>query len=206
MKSTNKKDEESEVEKNIAKLEEEKAKKERYLQALARQQQKSQSKQNQVTAYTCISCKEVIQPSEKSTHFKGNYFHVDHFNCFHCKGPLGNKIFDHEGLPYCETHYIELFADRCQICNLPMPGTFFFLSLSFLFLLFLFLFLFLFSLFSFLFSLFFSFLFFLLSFYFFSFSLFLFFSFSLFLFFSFSLFCFFPFLLFSFEHLFLICR
>lgn len=40
-----------------------------------------------------------------------------------CRTPFGAKSFyDHEGLPYCETHFHALRGSLCVTCNQPVTG------------------------------------------------------------------------------------
>ncbi|KAL1140287.1 hypothetical protein AAG570_000219 [Ranatra chinensis] len=48
-------------------------------------------------------------------------WHQDHFNCCHCKKPISGQKFNvHDGRPYCENDYAQLFLKRCHGCNLPI--------------------------------------------------------------------------------------
>ena len=48
-------------------------------------------------------------------------WHPEHFACSQCEQELGSVTFyEHNGKPYCEKDYHELFAPRCAYCNGPI--------------------------------------------------------------------------------------
>jgi formylmethanofuran dehydrogenase subunit E len=48
-------------------------------------------------------------------------YHAEHFLCTHCNLPFPNGTFiEHEGQPYCEADYNELFSERCAACQQPI--------------------------------------------------------------------------------------
>ncbi|XP_074596615.1 paxillin [Brevipalpus obovatus] len=52
-----------------------------------------------------------------------NVWHPDCFVCRDCKCPfLGGSFFDHEGQPYCETHYHAKRGSLCAGCLKPITG------------------------------------------------------------------------------------
>ncbi|ELR25664.1 LIM domain containing protein [Acanthamoeba castellanii str. Neff] len=51
----------------------------------------------------------------KVLHALNNTYHPDHF----CPFP-GDKFVEHEGKPYCEEHYWEVYAPRCHACQQPI--------------------------------------------------------------------------------------
>jgi len=51
----------------------------------------------------------------------GKSYHGDCFVCNHCNKPFpGGAFVEHEGNPYCETDYNQLFCARCQVCQTPI--------------------------------------------------------------------------------------
>ncbi|XP_066906018.1 leupaxin isoform X2 [Halyomorpha halys] len=50
-------------------------------------------------------------------------WHQDCFVCRDCRQPFhGGSFFDHEGLPYCETHYHAKRGSLCAGCHKPITG------------------------------------------------------------------------------------
>lgn len=50
-------------------------------------------------------------------------WHPDCFVCRDCRQPFsGGSFFDHEGMPYCETHYHEKRGSLCYGCHKPITG------------------------------------------------------------------------------------
>ena len=48
----------------------------------------------------------------------GKSFHPEHFVCNHCSKPFpGGNFVEHEGHPYCDLDYTELFCPRCANCK-----------------------------------------------------------------------------------------
>lgn len=57
----------------------------------------------------------------KVVHALNKTYHPEHFVCANCSQPFpGGKFIDHEGKPYCEQHYWELYAPRCYACQQPV--------------------------------------------------------------------------------------
>lgn len=51
----------------------------------------------------------------------GRVYHPEHFVCAHCHCQLSSGSFwEHEGKPYCETHYKLLACDVCAKCDQPV--------------------------------------------------------------------------------------
>jgi hypothetical protein len=51
----------------------------------------------------------------------GKVWHPDHFVCHICAVPfVESNFFENDGLPYCQTHYIQLFGDNCAFCKEPI--------------------------------------------------------------------------------------
>jgi len=51
----------------------------------------------------------------------GRTWHPDHFLCHICAVPLLESNFlANDELPYCQTHYIQLFGDNCAYCKEPI--------------------------------------------------------------------------------------
>ena len=45
----------------------------------------------------------------------------DHFTCFYChKAFSDGAFFEHQGKPYCETHYHLMTGEVCAGCNRPV--------------------------------------------------------------------------------------
>ena len=53
----------------------------------------------------------------------GMEWHVECFACTHCSVILKTDTFyEHDGLPYCENDFYELFGERCDYCKRPVRG------------------------------------------------------------------------------------
>jgi len=51
----------------------------------------------------------------------GKVWHPDHFVCHICNVAfVESNFFENDGLPYCQTHYIQLFGDNCAFCKEPI--------------------------------------------------------------------------------------
>ncbi|XP_061162796.1 paxillin-like isoform X1 [Saccostrea echinata] len=51
------------------------------------------------------------------------HWHPECFVCRDCHQPFGGRsFFDHEGLPYCETHYHAKRGSLCATCQKPITG------------------------------------------------------------------------------------
>ena len=67
----------------------------------------------------CNACRKPIVG--RSITAMGRVWHPEHFVCAHCHRPFMSSTFrEHEGKPYCEMHYKQLFADVCAKCNQPI--------------------------------------------------------------------------------------
>jgi hypothetical protein len=67
----------------------------------------------------CDHCGEMV--IGKVVHALNKTFHPEHFVCANCSQPFpGGKFIEHEGKPYCEEHYWDLFAPRCYACQQPV--------------------------------------------------------------------------------------
>jgi hypothetical protein len=72
-----------------------------------------------VNSVTCAYCNEAIVG--KVINALNKTYHPEHFVCTNCSQPFpGGKFVEHEGKPYCEEHYAELFAARCYNCEQPI--------------------------------------------------------------------------------------
>ncbi|XP_025089653.1 leupaxin-like isoform X1 [Pomacea canaliculata] len=50
-------------------------------------------------------------------------WHPQCFACWECQAPFGTgSFYDHEGLPYCETHYHAKKGSLCASCQKPITG------------------------------------------------------------------------------------
>jgi hypothetical protein len=54
----------------------------------------------------------------------GKVWHPDHFVCHICAVPFVESNFlENDGLPYCQTHFTQLFGDNCAHCKEPITKT-----------------------------------------------------------------------------------
>jgi len=54
----------------------------------------------------------------------GKVWHPDHFACHICAVVfVESNFFENDGLPYCQTHFIQLFGDNCAYCKEPITKT-----------------------------------------------------------------------------------
>eukprot|EP00116_Pleurobrachia_bachei_P007350 sb/3467612/ len=67
------------------------------------------------TRTTCKGCqKEITGRSVVAMEFD---WHVECFACFNCKAPLTGEYMVKDGNPYCEKDYLNLYGQKCKICN-----------------------------------------------------------------------------------------
>jgi len=67
----------------------------------------------------CENCQEVIIGA--CVNALGKTYHPEHFVCENCNRPFANGQFvEHEGKPYCEFDYSQLFCPRCANCQQPI--------------------------------------------------------------------------------------
>jgi len=67
----------------------------------------------------CASCHKPILG--RSITALGRVWHPEHFVCFVCHDPFTtSSFFEHEGKPYCQTHYAQQFGDPCSKCGRPV--------------------------------------------------------------------------------------
>ncbi|XP_052220392.1 paxillin-like isoform X1 [Dreissena polymorpha] len=69
----------------------------------------------------CGGCNRAI----KDNYISGlnRHWHPECFACWECHQPFGGgSFFDHEGLPYCETHYHQKRGSLCAACQKPITG------------------------------------------------------------------------------------
>jgi hypothetical protein len=72
-------------------------------------------------AIRCSRCDRPI--ADKMVKVKGKQFHKDCFTCFHCDAPFKDGVMmEKDGKPYCKTHYVELFSEKCSKCLKGMNG------------------------------------------------------------------------------------
>lgn len=52
------------------------------------------------------------------------YYHRDHFICSanSCDKRIADAYFIHEGMAFCQEHFLERAAERCGKCDLPVDG------------------------------------------------------------------------------------
>lgn len=68
---------------------------------------------------TCAACDRPI--FGKVINAMRKAWHPEHFACAQCEQELASiTFFEHNGRPYCEKDYHELFAPRCAYCNGPI--------------------------------------------------------------------------------------
>ena len=58
----------------------------------------------------------------KYTRALGRLWHPEHFICSRCRKPIGKRFLEHKGRAYCEKDYLELFGEKCALCNKPITG------------------------------------------------------------------------------------
>ena len=76
----------------------------------------------QLFAEACGSCGKPIEGEAIDALDKR--YHADCFVCSHCSEPLTDTFRPHDGHPYCEAHYLELFGADCYKCGLKVsPST-----------------------------------------------------------------------------------
>ncbi|XP_046428283.1 leupaxin isoform X2 [Neodiprion pinetum] len=69
----------------------------------------------------CGGCNRAIMENYISA--LNSQWHPDCFVCRDCRQPFhGGSFFDHEGLPYCETHYHAKRGSLCAGCHKPITG------------------------------------------------------------------------------------
>ncbi|XP_022195360.1 paxillin isoform X5 [Nilaparvata lugens] len=69
----------------------------------------------------CGGCSRPI--TENYVSALSSQWHADCFVCRDCRQPFqGGSFFDHEGLPYCETHYHAKRGSLCAGCHKPITG------------------------------------------------------------------------------------
>ncbi|CRL02588.1 CLUMA_CG015798, isoform B [Clunio marinus] len=69
----------------------------------------------------CAGCNRAIMENYISA--LNSQFHPDCFVCRDCRQPFyGGSFFDHEGMPYCETHYHAKRGSLCAGCSKPITG------------------------------------------------------------------------------------
>jgi DNA-binding transcriptional regulator YiaG len=72
----------------------------------------------------CGQCQQTIHGPYISA--LGQCWHPQHFVCHHCSQPFPSGSFrQHDGRPYCDAHYQELHAPKCQRCSKPIVGSVF---------------------------------------------------------------------------------
>lgn len=74
-------------------------------------------------AGVCAKCKKPLLGDFVAT--PANKWHKDCFDCIVCHVPLmANGFFEHEGNPYCETHYVSATSKICVACGNTVIGRF----------------------------------------------------------------------------------
>jgi hypothetical protein len=66
----------------------------------------------------CTKCGEPI--TERYFENEGKAYHSHCWTCTHCDCDLNDGYVMQLGAPYCENHYVELFAPRCASCTKPI--------------------------------------------------------------------------------------
>ena len=76
----------------------------------------------------CGGCGEPIAPEEmaSSVALGGKRYHAGHLTCTACGRAFeaGETICQKDGNAYCKKDYMELIAERCSGCNLPLQGSY----------------------------------------------------------------------------------
>ena len=74
-----------------------------------------------IFAPKCGGCSQAIEDSYISS--LDRQWHATCFVCATCKEPFASgNFFEHDGLPYCETHYHSLRGSLCSGCQKPISG------------------------------------------------------------------------------------
>jgi len=69
----------------------------------------------------CTACNEPIRGD--CINALGSQWHSEHFVCTYCqKSFVGGSFFEHNGKPYCETHYHQQTGSLCSGCGKPITG------------------------------------------------------------------------------------
>jgi len=67
----------------------------------------------------CARCGKPVKG--RSVTAVGKVWHPDHFTCHICSVPfVESHFYENDGLPYCETHYVQLFGNNCAFCKEPV--------------------------------------------------------------------------------------
>ncbi|KAF5284371.1 hypothetical protein FQR65_LT13588 [Abscondita terminalis] len=67
----------------------------------------------------CVVCDQAITGQILSA--LGKTYHPEHFTCTKCKEPIKDSKFqEHDGLPYCDEDYTQMFSKRCFACKQPI--------------------------------------------------------------------------------------
>uniref|UniRef100_A0A6B2L6P4 LIM zinc-binding domain-containing protein n=1 Tax=Arcella intermedia TaxID=1963864 RepID=A0A6B2L6P4_9EUKA len=67
----------------------------------------------------CARCGKPCQG--RSVTALGKVWHPDHFTCHICSVPFAEShYYENDGLPYCKTHYVQLFGYNCAHCKEPI--------------------------------------------------------------------------------------
>jgi len=75
----------------------------------------------QLFAPKCGNCRNPIMDNYISA--LNRQWHPECFICMECQIPFGGgSFFDHEGMPYCETHYHAMRGSLCAGCHKPITG------------------------------------------------------------------------------------
>ena len=68
-----------------------------------------------IRASTCKSCNKEI--TGRSVIAMDRDWHVECFACKYCKVPLSGEYMIKDDFPYCESDYLNLFGQKCKICE-----------------------------------------------------------------------------------------
>ncbi|XP_068085141.1 paxillin [Anabrus simplex] len=70
---------------------------------------------------TCLTVREQLHLQQVIVSAMGKTFHPEHFICHGCKKPItGGKFNQHEGKPYCEADFVEMYLKKCAACGKPI--------------------------------------------------------------------------------------
>ncbi|XP_004345437.2 testis-specific protein kinase 1 [Capsaspora owczarzaki ATCC 30864] len=69
----------------------------------------------------CAMCKLVIKDS-RVLQAMNKEWHGACFKCIDCSTPLQDFYYERDGMPYCQTHFLERFGRKCTACTLFITG------------------------------------------------------------------------------------
>lgn len=67
----------------------------------------------------CAGCDKAVTGSYITQ--LGKNWHPEHFKCAACATPLaGQTFYTQDNAPYCKPDYLDLFVDKCDVCQTPL--------------------------------------------------------------------------------------